>query len=47
MQTGSLTGGLSPNTNDWMTVAGSPVTNQIIVPVDPTLPLEFYRLIFP
>jgi hypothetical protein len=47
MQTGSLASGLSPNTNDWMTVSGSPVTNQIFVPVDPTLPLEFYRLVFP
>ncbi|MDR3458111.1 MAG: autotransporter-associated beta strand repeat-containing protein [Verrucomicrobiae bacterium] len=47
MQTGGLANGISGNTNDWTTVAGSPATNQIIVPVDPALPLEFYRLVFP
>ena len=47
VQTNNLANGISANTNDWGTVAGSQQTNQMTLPVDPTLPLEFYRLIYP
>jgi arabinan endo-1,5-alpha-L-arabinosidase len=46
-QTNQLANGISVSTNDWATVASSPQTNQIILPINPTLPLEFYRLIYP
>jgi autotransporter-associated beta strand protein len=47
MQTNNLATGLSANTNDWSTVANSQPTNQIVLPIDPTLSAEFYRLIYP
>jgi autotransporter-associated beta strand protein len=47
MQTNNLAGGISVNTNDWTTVANSQFTNQMILPIDPTLLLEFYRLVYP
>jgi hypothetical protein len=47
MQTNHFTNGISLNTNDWGTVPGSQQTNQVSLPIDPTLPLEFYRLIYP
>ncbi len=47
MQTNNLANGVSANSNDWVTVAGSQQTNQVLLPIDPTLPAEFYRLIFP
>ena len=47
VQTNNLNLGISLDTNDWTTVPGSPLTNQINEPLDPALPLEFYRLIFP
>jgi len=47
MQTNNLNNGVSANTNDWSTVANSQQTNQIIVPANSTLPMEFYRLIYP
>jgi hypothetical protein len=47
VQTGGLSGGISLNTNDWMTVAGSQQTNQVVVPVDATAASEFYKLVFP
>jgi hypothetical protein len=47
MQTNRLTNGVSFNTNDWATVPVSQQTNQVSLPIDPTLPAEFYRLIYP
>ncbi|MGA2854168.1 MAG: RICIN domain-containing protein [Verrucomicrobiota bacterium] len=47
MQTNHFTNGISLNTNDWGTVPGSQQTNQVSLPIDPTLSLEFYRLIYP
>jgi autotransporter-associated beta strand protein len=47
MQTNNLVNGISVNTNDWGTVPASQQTNQMILPIDPTMPFEFYRLIFP
>jgi hypothetical protein len=47
MQTNHLTTGISFNTNDWAAVPGSQQTNQAILPIDSTLPLEFYRLVYP
>jgi hypothetical protein len=41
MQTNSLDIGLSTN---WVVVPGSAMTNQITVPIDPSIPLAFYRL---
>jgi autotransporter-associated beta strand protein len=41
MQTNSLNVGLSTN---WVVVPGSTMTNQITVPIDPSIPLAFYRL---
>ena len=47
MQTNRLTNGISFNTNDWATVPVSQQTNQVSLPIDPTLPAEFFRLIYP
>ncbi len=47
VQTNHLENGLSANSNDWATVPGSPGTNQMMVPIDPSMKLEFYRLANP
>ena len=47
VQTNHLSTGISVNTNDWTTVAGSAATNQVTIPVDATKPTEFYRLVYP
>ena len=47
MQTNNFTSGISANTNDWVTVSSSTQTNYISLPLDPTLPAEFYRLVYP
>jgi hypothetical protein len=47
MQTNNLGFGISANTNDWMTVGNSQLTNQVTLPLDLTLPAEFFRLVFP
>jgi autotransporter-associated beta strand protein len=47
MQTNNLGFGISANTNDWMTVGNSQLTNQVGLPLDLTLPGEFFRLVFP
>jgi autotransporter-associated beta strand protein len=47
MQTNNLANGVSSNTNDWGMVANSSQTNQIALPVNPSLPTEFYRLVYP
>ena len=46
-QTNHLANGISGNTNDWGTVAGSANTNLVTIPIDPAKPMEFYRLIYP
>ena len=47
VQTNHLLTGISSNTNDWGTVAGSAATNQMTIPIDVTKPTEFYRLAYP
>ena len=47
MQTNNLAKDISLNTNDWGMVANSQQTNQIVLPVNPSLPTEFYRLVYP
>jgi hypothetical protein len=47
MQTNNLANGVSSNTNDWGAVAGSQQTNQVVLPINPALSAEFYRLVFP
>jgi autotransporter-associated beta strand protein len=47
MQTNHLAQGISSNTNDWGAVANSPLTNQIVLPISPAQPAEFYRLVYP
>jgi autotransporter-associated beta strand protein len=46
-QTNNLANGISVNINDWSTVPGSQQTNQVLLPIDPALPAEFYRLVYP
>ncbi|MDR3460039.1 MAG: Ig-like domain-containing protein [Verrucomicrobiae bacterium] len=46
-QTNNLANGVSRNTNDWGTVAGSAGTNQVFIPVIRTNKTGFYRLIYP
>jgi len=47
VQTNNLAAGVSPNTNDWTTVAGSAATNQVSIPINPANRNEFYRLVYP
>ena len=47
VQTGNLSSGLSFDTNDWMPVSSSQQTNQMVLPVEATLPASFYRLVYP
>ena len=46
-QTNNLANGLSRNTNDWGTIAGSASTNQVSIPIIRTNKTGFYRLIYP
>ena len=39
--------GINGNLNDWMTMIGSGITNQVSIPIDTVQPPEFYRLIYP
>ena len=47
VQTNNLNLGVSTNHLDWGTVAGSAATNTVAIPVNPTTPAEFYRLVYP
>ena len=47
VQTNHLAAGVSSNTNDWTTVAGSTGIDQTNLPIDATKPAEFYRLVYP
>ncbi len=47
MQTNNLANGISSNPSDWGTVANSQQTNQVVLPVIPASPAEFYRLVYP
>ena len=47
MQTNNLANGISSNPSDWGTVANSQPTNQVVLPINPVLPTEFYRLVYP
>jgi len=47
VQTNHLAGGVSLNTNDWSTVAGSAGTNKVSILIDTHKPTEFYRMVYP
>jgi hypothetical protein len=47
VQTNHLASGLSANTNDWTTVPGSSAIDQTNITINPALPTEFYRLVYP
>ncbi len=48
VQTNNLNKGVSGNTNDWDTVAGSAVTNAVNIPIIKTgVTNEYYRLVYP
>jgi len=47
VQTNNLPAGISGNPADWGTVGGSQTTNQLSLPINSTLPAEFYRLVYP
>jgi fibronectin-binding autotransporter adhesin len=46
-QTNHLNLGVSSNTNDWATVNGSALTNQVTIPIAPAKPGDYYRLVYP
>lgn len=46
-QTNNLNLGVSANSLDWGTVAGSTSTNQVYLPIDKSKPAGFYRLVYP
>ena len=46
-QTNNLDLGVSSNPNDWGTVSGSTITNQMTIPIDPAMPGDYYRLVYP
>ena len=47
VQTNNLTNGISGNPADWSPVAGSATTNLENMLINPALPSEFYRLVYP
>jgi autotransporter-associated beta strand protein len=47
IQTNNLSLGVSMNTNDWTAVTNTAATNTFTVPLDSTVPTEFYRLVYP
>jgi hypothetical protein len=47
VQTNNLNLGVSTNPNDWATVPGSTVTNQMAIPITTTNLNEYYRLVYP
>ncbi len=47
VQTNHLSQGVSFNLTDYSTVPGSAATNRLTVPINPALPAEFYRLVYP
>jgi hypothetical protein len=47
VQTNHLAEGITTNTNDWTTVAGSSLTNQASILLNATTPTQFYRLVYP
>ena len=47
IQTNNQASGLSANPADWSPLPGSATTNQILAPLNPAEPTEFYKLIYP
>ena len=47
VQTNNLSHGVSLNQADWGTVSGSSTTNQEVITINPALPAEYYRLVYP
>ena len=47
VQTNNLAAGVSANTNDWMALPASATTNLMVLPIDPTKPTTFYRMVYP
>ena len=46
-QTNNLHLGVSANPSDWMRVPGSSATNSVVIPILPTTPGVYYRLVYP
>ena len=46
-QTNNLSLGISANTNDWTRLTNSVATNQVTLPITPTQPGGYYRLVYP
>jgi hypothetical protein len=47
VQTSHPASGPSSNPNDWATVTNSSATNQVSLPINPALPTEYFRLVYP
>ena len=47
VQTNHLAQGVSSNPLDWGTVSNSAATNNMLLPISPVLPAQFYRLVYP
>ena len=47
VQTNNLAAGVSSNTNDWTTVPGTTGIDHINITINPAMPSEFYRLVYP
>ncbi|MCX6892291.1 MAG: autotransporter-associated beta strand repeat-containing protein [Verrucomicrobia bacterium] len=47
VQTNNLVQGLSTNLADWATYPNSANVDQVVIPLDPAKPSEFYRMVYP
>lgn len=47
VQTNNLVQGLSTNLADWATYPNSANLDQVVIPLDPAKPSEFYRMVYP
>jgi len=47
VQTNNLVQGLSTNLVDWATYPNSANVDQVVIPLDPAKPSEFYRMVYP
>jgi hypothetical protein len=47
VQTNNLLQGLSTNLADWATYPNSANVDQVVIPLDPEKPSEFYRMVYP
>ena len=47
VQTNNLSSGISANPADWGTVSGSSGIDTTNITINPTLPTEFYQMVYP